>query len=286
MATEDTASTGAESASLVAGVRNDAGAAKTDTDGDYSLFSTDAAGRIGIADLGGSVTVDGTVTANAGSGTMAVSAASLPLPSGASTAAKQPALGTAGTASSDVLSVQGIVSMTALLVTPGGNVAHDAADSGSPVKIGGKAANAWPTAVANADRADFLTDLFGRQLIASMDPALTVWKSFRYTSAQTGTVLWDPTSGKRIAITHVILGSGATTAGRLILWFGANADTTYTAGTDQLICDLTFTPSASATPGAVLALPEPVYCTTADYEVHVTTDAALTIGGAVYGYEW
>ena len=43
-----------------------------------------------------------------------VSAASLPLPAGAATAAKQPALGTAGTASTDVLTVQGIASMTAL----------------------------------------------------------------------------------------------------------------------------------------------------------------------------
>lgn len=55
-----------------------------------------------------------TVNANAGTGTFAVSAASLPLPSGASTAAKQPALGTAGTASADVITVQGIASMTAL----------------------------------------------------------------------------------------------------------------------------------------------------------------------------
>lgn len=46
-----------------------------------------------------------------------VSAASLPLPSGASTAAKQPALGTAGAASTDVLSVQGIASGTALAVS-------------------------------------------------------------------------------------------------------------------------------------------------------------------------
>jgi hypothetical protein len=45
--------------------------------------------------------------------TVAVSAASLPLPSGASTAAKQPALGTAGTPSVDVISVQGVVGGTA-----------------------------------------------------------------------------------------------------------------------------------------------------------------------------
>lgn len=40
------------------------------------------------------------------------------LPTGASTAAKQPALGTAGSASADVITIQGISSMTKLLVTP------------------------------------------------------------------------------------------------------------------------------------------------------------------------
>lgn len=43
------------------------------------------------------------------------------LPSGAATAAKQPALGTAGTASADVLTVQGITSMTPLSVSDGGS---------------------------------------------------------------------------------------------------------------------------------------------------------------------
>lgn len=52
--------------------------------------------------------------------TQPVSAAALPLPTGASTAAKQPALGTAGTASADVITVQGIASMTALKVDGSG----------------------------------------------------------------------------------------------------------------------------------------------------------------------
>lgn len=43
------------------------------------------------------------------------------LPSGASTAAKQPALGTAGSASADVITVQGIASMTPLLVNGSGS---------------------------------------------------------------------------------------------------------------------------------------------------------------------
>lgn len=58
---------------------------------------------IPVTDNGGSLTID---------------AASLPLPTGASTAAKQPALGTAGTASADVITIQGIAGMTKLLVTP------------------------------------------------------------------------------------------------------------------------------------------------------------------------
>jgi hypothetical protein len=64
--------------------------------------------------------VSGTVTANAGTGTFAISASALPLPTGASTAAKQPALGTAGTASTDVITVQGIASMTSLKVDGSG----------------------------------------------------------------------------------------------------------------------------------------------------------------------
>src|SRR5258708_4544751 len=47
---------------------------------------------------------------------VAVSAGSLPLPSGAATSAKQPALGTAGPASADVITVPSITSMIALKV--------------------------------------------------------------------------------------------------------------------------------------------------------------------------
>lgn len=50
-----------------------------------------------------------------------------------------------------------------------GNVAHDAADAGGPVKIGGKASTAVPSAVsASADRVDAYFDEYGRQhLVAS-----------------------------------------------------------------------------------------------------------------------
>jgi hypothetical protein len=84
--TEDAASTGGESLLLLAAVRNDAAAAKTSTDGDYTAISTDSAGRVGISDLGGSITVDGTVTANLAAGTNNigdVDVLTLPAPLGA-----------------------------------------------------------------------------------------------------------------------------------------------------------------------------------------------------------
>lgn len=73
--------------------------------------------------------------------TQPVSVASLPLPSGAATAAKQPALGTAGTPSSDVISVQGVVGGVAQPVS--GTVA--ATQSGTWTVLPGNTANttAW-----------------------------------------------------------------------------------------------------------------------------------------------
>lgn len=70
-----------------------------------------------LSDTSGRVVVNiNTMPSVTISGTVPVSAASLPLPAGASTAAKQPALGTAGSASADVLSIQGVASMTPVKV--------------------------------------------------------------------------------------------------------------------------------------------------------------------------
>jgi hypothetical protein len=110
------------------------------------------ANPVPVSDAGGALTVDGTVAVSGTvavdgsgvtqpvSGTVELGATSLAaletisavqsgawnitnlsgtvsLPTGASTAAKQPALGTAGAASADVITVQGVASMTPLLVT-------------------------------------------------------------------------------------------------------------------------------------------------------------------------
>ena len=157
------------------------------------------------------------------------------------------------------------------------DVDHDAADAGKPVKVGSRAANALPTAVANSDRANDISDLFGRKLTAHVDPAMVTHKNKTYTSAQTGTDVWTPAGGKKIAVTSVVLGSYGTTAGRLILWFGDNADTTFTQDADQVLVAASFAPSATSKPGLVYTPATPVFCTTADRELHITTDAAMSV---------
>jgi hypothetical protein len=50
-----------------------------------------------------------------------------------------------------------------------GSVAHDAVDSGDPVKIGFQAITALPTAVAGSDRVNSVADVYGRQMTAPYD---------------------------------------------------------------------------------------------------------------------
>ncbi|HEY4309481.1 MAG TPA: hypothetical protein VGN12_08520 [Pirellulales bacterium] len=63
--------------------------------------------------------------------TQPISAASLPLPTGAASAAKQPALGTAGSASSDVITIQGIASGTVVPVSVATIPSHAVTNAGT-----------------------------------------------------------------------------------------------------------------------------------------------------------
>ena len=90
-------------------------------------IATDSTGVLSIDDNGGAITVDngGTFAVQAAqSGTWNVTniSGTISLPTGAATAAKQPALGTAGTASTDVITVQGIASGTVIPVSDGGGI--------------------------------------------------------------------------------------------------------------------------------------------------------------------
>jgi hypothetical protein len=88
--------------------------------------------------------------------------------------------GTAGSASSQVVTVQGISSMTPLTVAShavtnagtfavqaAGDVASGSSDSGSPVKAGGQARTTNPTAVTDGQRVNFIADKLGKQICVS-----------------------------------------------------------------------------------------------------------------------
>lgn len=157
--------------------------------------------QVDVTRVQGSVAVTGTFW----QATQPVSAASLPLPTGAATAAKQPALGTAGTPSADVITVQGTASMTALKVdgsavtqpvsaaslplpTGASTSANQCGFSGTPCRVTGNAggnfdgatnaappanavlqgliaANALPSAATVTDTVAPMADKFGRQIV-------------------------------------------------------------------------------------------------------------------------
>ncbi len=77
---------------------------------------------------------------------------------------------TSGTRTATVLlTTQPIVGLlNSISATISGNVAHDAVDSGNPVKIGGHARAADLVAVGNADRVDARFDLLGKQVIVAL----------------------------------------------------------------------------------------------------------------------
>jgi len=118
-----------------------------------------------------------------------------------------------------------------------GAVAHDAADSGKPLKIGGKATTAAPTAVsASGDRVDAFFDLLGR-LVVSLYMAPQVRnadvvgpKTVTLTLTTNAAVLATPGSGLSLHLTGIEAGNTSATMTRLDLVEGG-AD----AGTDGTI---------------------------------------------------
>lgn len=105
-----------------------------------------------------------------------------------------------------------------------GDVAHDTTDAGEPVKIGMKAyeldGTAPQTAVAEADRVNAISDLVGRQYVATEHPRF-FHVSADYASAQTNTSLRAaPGAGLALYVTDIMISNGAT-AGNITLLDGS-----------------------------------------------------------------
>lgn len=153
-----------------------------------------------------------------------------------------------------------------------GDVAHDSADAGEPVKIGGKGLSADPTAVATADRVNALFDLLGKQVVLPYAiPESAV--SGAITTAMTGTtstsLVAAPGSGLRNYITTIIVSNAHATVGTDVIIQDGSGGTT-----------LLTIPAAAVYGGAVITLPTPLRqptTNTAIYCANVTTGASTKV---------
>ena len=158
-----------------------------------------------------------------------------------------------------------------------GDVAADAADSGNPVKTGGKAVSAEPTAVTANDRSNFITDLVGKQIILPYsNPENFV--SGAITSAMTGTtstsLVAAPAAGLRNYVTTIICSNAHASVGTDIVIQDGSGGTT-----------LLTIPAASVYGGAVITLPVPLRqptTATAIFCANVTTGASTKVSAVGY----
>ena len=200
--TEDGASAGGETGTVFLGVRNDAATSKTSADGDFSAIATDSAGRVGIADLGGSVTVDGFQTTGG--------AAYVRLTDGTNTVS---------------VNANGGLEVT-------GGVPHDSVDAGNPLKLGAKAEASITTItnVADADRTDVYADINGVLITKDHVPYgdIIVTRVTDTGGTSTAFSAFGATASQRNYITTITVYNSSTTNGFVDLRDGAAGTVIYT----------------------------------------------------------
>lgn len=220
--------------------------------GDVTINNAAGAAAVNIQDGGNSITVDGifwqatqpvsgTVTANAGTGTMAVSMATN---------------------------------------TPLGTVAHDSADSGAPIKTGGRAVSAEITPVTTGDRTDSIHDLAGRQIImpyANNENFVSGAITTAMTATTSTSLVTAPAAGLRNYITTIIVSNSHATVGTDVIIQDGSGGTT-----------LMTIPAAAVYGGAVINLPVPLRqptTATAIFCANVTTGSSTKVSAVGYkGY--
>lgn len=233
-------------------------------------------GKVGIDQTTPGTTNGVQVNAALPAGTNTIGAVTGPGAAALATAAKQD---TGNTSLSNIDGKLPALVSSRVPVYATGGAASGAAVTGNPVLMGGSDGT-------NAQAIKTTTD--GVVYVQPYPPpTVQVWKSYTTTTAAGGTAIWTPTSGKKIAITSIVIGSYGTTAARLWLWFSMTgaSDATYDAGTDQAVVVASFAPSTSSKPGLVFTPPVPVFSTQADRPLRITTDANLSVDVTVYGYE-
>jgi hypothetical protein len=167
-------------------------------------------------------------------------------------------------------------SVSSLPVNMSGDVAHDAADSGNPVKTGGRARSSEMAAVANNDRTDFITDLVGKHIVLPYsNPENFVSGA---TAAMTGTtttsLIAAPGAGLRNYITQITVSNSHATVGTdVVIQNGSGGTTLYVI------------PAAAVYGGAAINFPTPLRqptTATALFCANVTTGASTRVSASGY----
>lgn len=188
----------------IGGTAVSTGNGATDTGTQRVTLSSDSTGVLSIDDNGGSITIDGTVTANAGTGTQAVSLASVPSHD----------VTNAGTFATQVDGS----ALTALQLIDNPIVAHSAASSGATgvSMIGLNGLSSDQTAVTTADATHAVGSLLGKQVVL---PHALPGESWSYASTAAVTDTADDAAqaaggaGVRHYITGIQVFNGSDTVG-------------------------------------------------------------------------
>lgn len=272
---------------------NTAGAAffTSGNPGLVTLTGTNTVSQATAGNLNATVVGTGTfATQAAQSGTWNITNVSgtVSLPTGASTAAKQPALGTAGAASTDVITIQGIASGTVVPVsgtlTAVSTVTNLAQMNGAALLMGNGATGTgsqrltiandntlptgWASSVAQGSTTSGQTGPLAQCAVTTAAPT--------YTTAQTSPLSCDTTGNLRVLGTGVAQGS--TTSGQtgsLVMGAVTTGPPTYTtAQTSPVSLDTAGNTRVAATPYPSGATP---YTATATGTTGATT---ATLAGA------
>jgi hypothetical protein len=111
-----------------------------------------------------------------------------------------------------------------LTVDAAGDVAHDSTDGGNPIKVGVKATNVEPAAVANADRVNLIADLAGKLITL---PYANPENFLSGTASATGTsdiaVLAAAGAGVRNYVTSIVVHNASSTDAYVTIKDGATA---------------------------------------------------------------
>lgn len=217
--------------------------------------ASDSTGVLSVDDNGASLTVDNAALAVTGGG---VEATALRV--------------TIASDSTGVLSVDDnggaltVDNAGTFAVQSSGSVAHDAADSGNPVKVGGKARTTNPTAVADADRVDATFDDLGRQVVVlSQVRDLVTHQHTQIASSSSETTIGTAVASTFLDLVSLVITNQTATAVNCTI-----KDST--AGTTRMIIAL------PASGGAVMNFPVPVPQATVNNNWTCTlSSAAVTV---------